>query len=91
MPSSMFLPAAAPEKDGNSGTEELGKQSGECRSMRSTVPATPPTPSPGQGAVSFLLILSLIGPRLKYYVQFDKPSFSKIGRTSKRSSEDRGG
>lgn len=29
MPSSMFLPAAAPEKDGNSAAEELGKQPGE--------------------------------------------------------------
>lgn len=33
MPSSMFLPAATPEKDGNSTTEELGKQPGECGSV----------------------------------------------------------
>lgn len=32
MPSSMFLPAATPEKDGNSAAEELGKQPGECGS-----------------------------------------------------------
>lgn len=49
MPSSMFLPAATPEKDGNSTTEELGKQPGECGSVRSTGPTTPPAPSPGQG------------------------------------------
>lgn len=89
MPSSMFLPAAAPEKDGNSGTEELGKQSGECSEIHN--PTAAPAASPGQGPVSFLLILSLIAPRLKYYAQFDEPSFLKIGRTSKRNSEDRGG
>lgn len=90
MPSSMFLPAAAPEKDGNSGAEELGKQSGECINEIHGA-TTPPAPSPGQGPVSFLLILALIGPRLKCYVQFDQPCFWKIGRTSKRNSEDRGG
>uniref|UniRef100_A0A672TH25 Zinc finger homeobox protein 3 n=1 Tax=Strigops habroptila TaxID=2489341 RepID=A0A672TH25_STRHB len=52
MPSSMFLPAATPEKDGNTAVEELGKQPGECRSLRSTGPTTPPASITWSGAVS---------------------------------------
>lgn len=51
MPSSMFLPAAAPEKDGNSTAEELGKQPGECGSTSSMGPTSPPAPTTWSGTV----------------------------------------